>query len=276
MATPPHLKIPLSFERRPDVRLLARRLGSDPVFCGGDCHNGTDAKWIIAATTVAFALWREWATAGEAWRPLAHPYPSQREGGWPREELVFLIESGCGWHLEPGRMIEAAIDAGLLLVQRKGSVDGLALNDFAKFNEHLLPGYVSMHQRGQAASVEAKHRRRDGESARKQRELLESPQSLLDLDAVEATPEEIETAITLILRIDRACGRAARLSAEYDAAMIEDATRIGRRFTDGQILAALDWLVESRDDPAVVKRTQDILSRFVEYVPQETSEGDDE
>jgi hypothetical protein len=55
-----------------------------------------------------------------------------------------------------------ALKAGVLWIEMRGDVAGLVLNGFAAFNEHLLPGYVSMQKRGGLAAGEARRRKADG------------------------------------------------------------------------------------------------------------------
>ena len=217
---------------------------------------------------VAFHIWMEFAEVGMDWRPLRLPFAGDPEAhDWGQEEVTFLIESAADWKGAPGHLIRAGIGAGLLKIEKRGDVAGLVLNGFAEFNEHLLPGYVSMQKRGGLAAGEARRRKADGPAARQQRQIIEAKTGELPLVIRgEATTPEVEAGIQLIMQIDRACGRGARLTSEYDDGLVTLAVGVTRTFTGEQIEDALVTLAGARENPAIIKRTDFVLEHFGEYL----------
>jgi hypothetical protein len=155
----------------------------------------------------------------------------------------------------------------LLKIEKRGDVAGLVLNGFAEFNEHLLPGYVSMQKKGGIAAGEARRRKADGPAARQQRQIIEAKTGELPLVIRgEATTPEVEAGIQLIMQIDRACGREVRRTSEYDDGLVTSAIGVTRAFTADQIEAVLLMLAAGRDNPMVIKRADFILDHFGEYL----------
>jgi len=244
------IKVPMGFARRADVRLLAMK-----------CGLGN-----FEAASVAFHIWMEFAEAGMDWRPLRLPFEKPSKHDWAKEEVTFLIESAAEWKGEAGELIRFAGEAGLLKIEMRGDVAGLVLNGFAEFNEHLLPGYVSMQKRGGIAAGEARRRKQDGMAASQQRRILEAKDGELPLVIRgEATGAEVEAGIQLIMQIDRACGHEARRSGEYDEGLVALAVGVTRTYTGVQIEDALRTLAEGRENPMVIKRADFILDHFGEY-----------
>ena len=207
-----YVSIPLNFERRPEVRMLARRLG-----------------------------------------PLTIPRVVAEEHPWEREALI-----------------EAALDAGVLAVEYHGDVAGLAICGvfgFADLNAHLLPGYESMQQKGAKASQESRRRKDDFEGAKQQRRILEAREERLPIfESQAATTAEVDAALGLISGVDRACGHAARLAGEFTQTLVEAAVEVTRGFQPREIEEAMNCLIKGRDNPAIVKRTDFVLTHFTEYV----------
>ena len=248
------IKVPIGFARRADVRLFARQLQG--------------AVGDVDGAALAFHIWMEFAEVGMDWRPLRLPYAGEPEGhDWAQEEVTFLIESAADWKGAPGHLIRAGIASGLLKIELRGDVAGLVLNGFAEFNEHLLPGYVSMQKRGGLAAGEARRRKADGPAARQQRQLIETKNGELPLVIRgEVTTPEVEAAIQLIMQIDRACGHGARLTSEYDDGLVAMAVGVTRAYSGEQIEDVLRTLAAGRDNPMVIKRADFVLDHFGEYL----------
>lgn len=252
MGTQRAVAIPYDFEKRSDVRLLARALGGD----------------AEKATLYAFRLWMDFAMEATDWRPLRGHADNADSHEWEKEDVTFLLESlaPSGVRSEgPGDGIRKLIQAGVLAVEDRDGLSGLVLAGFAKFNEHLLPGYLSIQQRGQRASVEARRRKDDAALAQQQRSILSMQGALPFMDGVAATEAEIDSGIALIMQLDRAAGRDARLSGDYDGTLVSEAVEVVRQNTPEQIEAVLNFILENRDAPAVIKRADWVLSHFKEY-----------
>jgi hypothetical protein len=266
-----YVSIPLNFERRPEVRMLARRLGNGE---GNDPHPHfmSGASQCVA---LALGIWMEFAIAGTRWRPLTMPMVDGHAGAasehpWDREEVTFLIEGAAGWDGKPGALIQSALDAGILAVEYHGDVAGLTICGvfgFGDLNAHLLPGYESMQQKGAKASQESRRRKDDVAGAKQQRRILEAREERLPIfESQAATTAEVDAALALISGVDRACGHAARLAGEFTQTLVEAAVEVTRDFQPREIEEAMNCLIRGRDNPAIVKRTDFVLTHFAEYV----------
>lgn len=276
MGTGECVHIPLNFERRQDVRLLVRDLGHFAAPDGREDRNAATSTlgYCSGALYTALAIWMEFGGVGQDWRPLRHPLMGEPAAHpWHDEEITYLLESAVGWHRARGLLVPEALRAGILRIEKRGDVAGIVLNDFARYNAHLLPGYVSMQQKGAAASADSRRRKEDVEAGRQQGRILAAQESLPIFEGQSATREEIDGAITLIMQIDRARGAPARLSQHFTESLIEAGVEVKRKFPDEEIAAALDYLIANRETPAVIKRADFVLSHFAEYVPSNVPRG---
>jgi len=252
--------IPPDFEQRDDVRTLALVFRRDPVV----------AQFVqdvqAFASLRVLRLWLDWARVGAEWRPLLHARIEKRD--WNSESLAHLITESCGWKAEPGVLMECLLVAGVLSVVARGDLDGLVLNDFAKFNEHLLPGYRSIQSRGGLAKEEKRRAAELQQLAAQQARVME--QKGLDLFGGEdgVTEEERQKCLAVVMGFDGVCGRVQRTSQEYveDKALMRDALRVLRSCTWDDVVLVQRYVRGERENPSVVKETGAILRGFDDFL----------
>ena len=59
---------------------------------------------------------------------------------------------------------------------------------------------------------------------------------------------------------------SARLTEDFTQPLIKAAVEVTRNFQGPEIEKAMNYLIKGRDNPAVVKRTDFVLTHFAEYV----------
>lgn len=254
----PVLHIPLDFERREDVRKLAHRLQNSDL-----------------AILYVFRMWMDWAVNGSEWRGFNDLYPDTFDEEkkfieWlDRQELTHIIEDFCGYAGDKGRLICESVGAGVLTVSERDGVGGLVLNDFWRFNNHLSPGHKSMQQRGAIA----KHARRSAvdiqQAASQQVDIITDGgrQFALPLDS-KPTTEEVKRCVSLIMMIDRACGRNPRKPQEYtkNETLMTNALQVVRRFSMDDVGRVYEYVIANRDNPRLGKIPDRIIEKFGEHL----------
>jgi plasmid stability protein len=246
------LHLPLDWERAPEIRLFAMRLASS------HCEGMAPLYYV--------RMWSEWGIAAVEWRPLriqiAHDYQTH---AWDREDLTFLIEQYCGWKGGDGKLVVAAIEAGVLRIERRGDLSGLVLSNFWRLNEHLSPDYKTIQQKGGLAKF-AKRQSDELQVMAAQQERIMEAQGRLWLPEAAATAEERKAALALVMRLDRACGRSVRCSSEYDEELLNLALETVRKFTQDDIAQVEEFIFENRETPSVVKEPDRILMQFADLL----------
>ena len=255
----PHLHLPIDFELRDDVRTLVSRFRADGL---------EQSAAAMRACVFSFRAWSDWARTGSDWRPL-----SRGDGvvDWSRENLAALIEEFCGWDGERGKLVEQFLQVGMLALEHRGDLLGLRLLDFYSYNEHLDPGFRSVQSKGGHAKAEKARLRQAEQMAEQQVRLFEN-QGALPFGQDQVAPEEQKKAISLIIRIDMACGRSVRSTAEYteDRNLVRDALMMVRRYTPHEIQAVCTYLTKHRNNPAVEKDASRIVAGFSDLVGKAT------
>jgi len=239
------LHIPIQWQQSGSVRLLCSRLGE-------------------AAALHYVLMWTEWGLSAMEWRSLRQPFDTVEKYPWADEDITFLIEQFCKWSGDRGGLIVAALEAGVLAVEKRGDLAGLLLVDFWRHNEHLSPEYKTMQQRGAAA----RHRRHQIEElkpmAAQQARIMEAQERLWP--DRQATQQERQQALALVMRMDRACGKPVRISSQYDDALLDAALSVVRGFTEDDVDAVERYLFGGRDDVAVVKEAPHIIAGFTKIL----------
>ena len=244
------LHLPLDWERAAEIRLLAMKLA----------HHSQSKL----APLYFVRMWSEWGLAAVEWRPLQSQC-TNRNHDWAKEDLTHLIEQFCEWPGPVGGLIFAALDAGVLLLELRGDLSGLVLANFWRMNEHLSPDYKTIQQKGGLAKGLRKQAEASTLMAEQQARIFES-QGRLWLNQQPASDDQRKTALALVLRIDRACGRPVRNSSEYEDRILELALEIVLTFTPGDIDTVEKYLYENRDTPSVVKETDRVLMKFAQML----------
>ncbi len=243
-------QVPVNFMLRDATRLFLREL--------------TKRADIPCPEVWPLMLWHEWAAQQTVWRPLREPLPDPLSIDWcASNQTLALVELGVFWKGLRGGLVYLAFCAGFLKMEKQGEEWGVVLSEFGQYNPHFAPGHKTMQQRGSEASIEAKARKRDGSEARKQRMLIETQGKL----AFDATPEEVEGALALIMSLDRLGRRKqVRLAKECDPALIEKAVQVKRNFAAEDTDRVQRWLLLMRDDPQVMQGAEIVLDRWSEYM----------
>ena len=242
------LHLPLDWERAPEIRLFQLRLAASD-------NQGLASLYYVR-------LWSEWGTAAVEWRPLRHQLGADYKAhAWDREDLTFLVEQYCGWKGEDGKLIVAAIEAGVLQIERRGDLHGLVLSNFWRLNEHLSPDHKTMQQKGGMA----KYARRQVEEVQvmaAQQDRIMQAQGNLWLPEAAATADERKSSLALVMRLDRACGRPVRVSSDYSESLLNLSLETVRRFIPEDIAKVVQFVFENRDTPSVVKDPERLLMQF--------------
>jgi len=251
------LHLPLDWERAPGLRLFAMRVDSS----GGNPLTGG-----LLAPLYYIRMWSEWGTAAVEWRPLrtqiAHDYQTH---AWDKEDLTFLIEQYCGWKGGDGKLVMAAIEAGVIKIEKRGDLSGLVLSDFWRLNEHLSPDYKTIQQKGGMAKF-AKRQVDEVQVMAAQQDRIMEAQGRFWLPEAAATGDERKAALALVMRLDRACGRSVRISSDYDEALLNRALETVRKFTTDDIGQVEQYIFENRETPSVVKEPDRILMAFADLL----------
>lgn len=245
---PPLLHLPLDYEMRADLRMLAIKLGGD------------ESKMWAA---VYFArLWCDWGRNGVEWRALDTPF-SGDDHQWDKDTLTHIVEDVCGWRGDKGGLMKAAVASGVMIMQKKGDLWGVCLNEFWRHNAHLDPDYVSIQKRGGHAKAQKFAARQLEEMAGQQSKILQGQLELPPSKAV--TPDEQKRAIGLIMRMDRACGLPVRASSLYSNDLVLLAVEVVRRYGSQQIGLVEAYLQKNRENLEVVKVPDRVIAEFDNY-----------
>jgi hypothetical protein len=249
--------LPTEFERRDISRLFSRKLQA-----GG--HTPSEA------VLCAYQVWSEWATSAVEWRPLRHRVDDLHSHEWGHEDLTHIIESYCvGFHGEVGKLILAALESGFMALERRDDMDGITLAGFWALNKHLSPDYLTIQQLGGKAKA-AKHAAKQALQLGEQRAALFDQQGIFLFGSEKPTKEEQNQVYALIIRMDRASGKTQRLTRDYTESLTRDALQIVRKFSPDDILAVETYIVENRENPAVVKDADRIIQSFASILEAAT------
>lgn len=245
------LHLPIDWERKAPVVRLGLRLAQF-------------AESAPLAPLFFVRMWAEWASNPEEWRPLCAHVAEVSGHDWKREDLTYIIESACRWPADrAGRLLTAAIEAGVYEIRAHGEISGLVLADWWRCNEHLSPDFKTMQQRGGAATRMTTALRQANQMA-EQQALIWQQQGNLMLTAQSESKDEQRAALALVIQLDRHCGNAVRITSGYSEEILRDAVAVVRAHMQPAIDTVLVWLSENRENPEVVKKPEQVLQTFDE------------
>lgn len=252
------VSFPIDFDRRSSIRLLLQALKSQNI---GD------------VSVYPYRLWMEMAHTAGKLRLIAGKNHGEisLEEKLAEDPTVLVIEEFCSWPGPKGALVAAAVESEFynLVATPAGGV-ALTSAAFWELNEHLLPGYLTIQQKGaRARAASLQQERIEKEAQLKSRQLQE--QGLLRLVESGMSQGESESGLALIMRIDRASGRHVMSNLEYSKDLLEKAVSVIRIYSEASINGALELILDSRIQSGEVRETADILDHFVKYVP--SSEG---
>ena len=276
----PTLHLPLDFEKRASVRLLGRKLGSARDSRAGF---GDSPKRIFSpadpheyAVVAALRVWLDWASSAVEWRPFRRAQNDKERIEWTKEDLTFIIEGAAGWHDNDGAFMQAAVEAGFIVIEERAiltsdlgpltsspapSALGLTLDGFWPLNEHLSPDYKSIQQRGGEARAARRLFSEVDVLAEQRREIFEK-QGALPFGTEKLSPEEQTLCFAIFIRLYRACNLPVPSAADFTEAAMSEVRAIARLYTPEQISKVESWLIENRDNPVVVKIPARIISDY--------------
>jgi hypothetical protein len=252
----PCLHLPLHFERRETVRLLARKIAT------------INEAYAPAAFGLAVALriWNEWAATGKEFRLLKLPKNDNGQIDWSKEDMAFVIEDAAGLQIgDDGKLMQSALESGFISYEVREGVAGLILEGFWPLNEHLSPDFKSIQQRGGEARAAARFREESEKGARERKKIFDQ-QGILPFGSQQTTANEQEHCYALYLRLHRVCGLDGSPPAEkFSEQTMLDALYVVRNYTPDQIVKIEEWILSSRDNPQVVKIPERILEGIGKY-----------
>ena len=249
------LHIPLDFERRETVRLLAHRL----LLIG--------VEFSEMAPLYALRVWLDWGAVGKQLRPLQKTIVGKpREHTRSLENITFVLEDAARWKGAPGALIVAMLDAGFLEapVHASGHAS-LLLEGFWMFNEHLSPDYKTIQQRGAAASNAKREMEKLSELAADRRKVFEA-QGILPFGSDKPTEQEQEACYALFMRLHRECALELPNTEEFTEHNMRAALAVIRRFTPVEISTAEQWIIDHAQEIDFVKNPARILETFADYI----------
>lgn len=249
-----HLHVSPDFEARDDVRTLARFLRER-----GVADPGTYACVYV------FRLWCDWARQNTDWRPISS---AVEPVDWKSENVSYLIEEFCCWPSDRrGELMELFLRSETLSLVRKGELLGLALREYAFYNQHLLPGYMSREQKGGHVKAANHQIRQITELAKQQAGLFARQEVLVFPEEAQATEQERRNATALVMKLDMAFGRQMRRTDEYPPELMRDALVLTRSHSTEDIDTVARWLLGQRGagqltgDPLLVMRDFGVFLR---------------
>lgn len=235
----------MDFELSDGVRLLAATLGAP----------------TEKATLYTLRIWLDYARQRSAWRPM------RTEGDLTTAPLAQLMEQACGWAGDPGRLIGAMIECGILVEEVQGEVRGLRCPLFEEANEHLILG--TRHARAGRASA-LKRRLRAAEADGKMSSRLGVAQGAFVLE--DFKEEDHRDAAGLLAQIAVACEQSVPTPAELKDkhTLLRAALQVRRQHSDEQIGWVLQYLQKNIKNPAVSKEPEIILRDWTKYLRYST------
>jgi hypothetical protein len=251
MPTAPDVRFPLHFLAREEVRLFIGAM---------KFHAGCEES---VATASAFLLVMDFGSQGKDWRVLKGQWPNGKESiDWNAEPLGLSLRGVAGpWVAAPSEFMRASLESGMVEIEDRAGILGLACPIFKEFNAHLLPGFVPFHKKGQQAAQRKREGAQDPLIAKQQLQLINA-QGSLDLGELSGDIEagDIEAAIMVIMRIDRAGGMPTRKASEFATWMIGATVRLMREHGPSVVQKLIEFLFEARMDPTVPKGAEQVLN----------------
>lgn len=261
---PQFLSLPLDFDRRETVRLLARKFSLVV-----DTPTATDRALVYA-----LRIWMEWGASGKQLRPLQQKY-----GGdpavhpWDRENISFVLEDAARWSGASGELVRDLITAGFLIVaDHGGGRASLTLEGFWQCNEHLSPEFKTIQQRGAAARNVKRELDKLSELASERRKIFDG-QGFLPFGSEKPSEPEQEACYALFMRLHRECGLELPKTAEFTEENMRRALDVIRRFTPEEISTVEQWIIDHAQEVDFVKVPARILETFAIYLERASQEG---
>ena len=251
------LHLPLDFDRRETIRLLARKFS---------LVVDTPTAWD-RALVYGLRIWMEWGASGKQLRPLTQKYDGDAAAHpWDRENITFVLEDAARYVGDSGNLIRELIAVGFLIVADHG--DGkasLTLEGFWQLNEHLSPDFKTIHQLGGVARARTRELEKLSTLATERRKIFDS-QGFLPFGEEKPTDGEQEASYALFMRIHRECGLELPNAADFTTSNMSLALGVIRRFTPPEMATVEQWIIDHAGDTDFVKTPTRILENFGTYL----------
>jgi hypothetical protein len=257
------LHIPLDFDRRETLRLLARKFSLTV-----DTPTATERALVYG-----LRIWMEWGASGKQLRPLTQKYQGDpTTHPWSRENITFVLEDAARWAGNSGDLISELLAVGFLIVADHG--DGkasLTLEGFWALNEHLSPDYKTLQQRGGLARTKTRELEKLSALATERRKIFDT-QGFLPFGSEKPTESEQEASYALFMRLHRECGLELPKAEDFTEDNMSKALAVIRRFTPPEMATVEQWIVDHVGDVDFVKSPTRILETFATYLSAASGE----
>jgi hypothetical protein len=232
------LKVPVDFERLPEVRSLHAKLAEVP------------ERAAEAPTVSAWMFMRLWVD-------LAYQATVSKPLGYLPESAVPLFEGGLTERVRALQPIQLLCATGSLRIVP----GGYQCDRFAAMNEHLSPDFLPGRMKGTVHSAFVRGKRQMADSSVQQAILL-PPETLKRRDGRPLVGSEINRVILLINCLDRCLKLPPRHSSQFTEGVIFDAADVLERYTAAQLESSYFWIIDHRDHPGMPKTTEQVLMNF--------------
>ena len=239
------LKIPIDFERMPQVWALAEALRA------ANLRSGVKLTNSAIEQTAAILFLRLFVMLGYLARTTA-------QVGWLTEGGVLQYDASFDqFNQEEETPHEFLVRAGLLERSEQGLFCGL----FATTNAHLGVNYVSPSQKGNRRSALIRAEQNLTAQAMQQGMLLGAmyPDRLRKRNGDVMEQGLIDRSAVLITKLDRVFGAPARKTESFSAGMLADACAIVERIRPESLQEFYMWLTDHKGNPALPATAELIL-----------------
>lgn len=258
------LHLPLDFDRRETIRLLARKFS---------LLVDTPTAWD-RALVYGIRIWMEWGATGKQLRPLVQKYQGDAAAHpWDRENVAFVIEDAARYVGDSGNLIRELLAVGFLIVADHG--DGkasLTLEGFWQLNEHLSPEYKTIQEKGAAARNRNRELEKMSVLAGERRKIFDS-QGFLPFGSEKPSEPEQEACYALFMRLHRECGLELPKAEEFTEDNMTKALNVIRKFTPPEMATVEQWVIDHAGDVDFVKNPVRIMETFAGYLERASQQG---
>ena len=239
---PANIQLPSDFERRPEFRQLVAALRQRH-------RQGPHASIPFPIEAIATHLWMR------LFVELVYQAHITNRPGWLADGRALYEDSVGSLFGDDCPPLPLLVESRLL-EERDGDYFCAV---FAEFNEQAAGNYVKREKRGQLRSEFVRQERELTMNALANAQLL-PPEKFRKADGSEMEATEVQKAMMVVTRIDRALALPNRNPGGFTQGLIADAGRVGMAYQFETIKEVCFWLLEARRHPATPKTTEQILA----------------
>lgn len=242
------LHLPLDFERLPEFWQLKETLQANAT--------KPEARDELSLTMMAVYMWaRLWVTLGYLARSTNQPGLLTVVG---IQQFEKDLGSVFGDDCSPVLLL---VQAGLLVVQDEAPARTYTCPLFRKHNEHLAGDFLPGHVKGNIRSRLSAAKNQIAHDA-VQLALMLPAAVFKKRDGTTMTAREVESAMVLIMTLDRCLKARPRSKSEFTEGLIADAAAIRETVSVEDLTEFYYWIAERREHPRVPKSAEEILRDF--------------